>query len=107
MNLCGNTGDPTRKNLAGIRCKKDQHLRILVINLLHLNIETPPGHLAVRPAEIISSLFCLRFHRISNVPQSLSQFTMERPALKEWVVFHLLKATGRSQTFLITGSDIS
>ena len=107
MNLCGNAGNPARENLAGIRCEKGQDLRILVINLLHLNIETPPGHLAVRPAEIISSLFCLRFHRISNVPRSLSQLTMERPAFKERVVFHLLKAPGRPQAFFIAGSDIT
>ena len=64
MNLGRDSGYPPRKNLSGICSEKRKHFRILVVNLLNLNIKATPWHLAVGTAQIVSSLFCLRFHRV-------------------------------------------
>ena len=107
MNLCRNTRNPARQDLSGVCCEKSQHFRILVVNLFHLYIETTSRHLAVCAAQVISPLFCLRFHRISTVNQVLSQLTMKRPALEKRVILDLLKATGSPQAFLIAGGSIA
>ena len=109
MHPSRNTSDPTWEDFACFGGELGEVIGIRVNDFLDLDVVTTTWEAAVGLPEIDEALFGFRFHDVEReeVNGGLAQFPVHRAALKEWIVFHLLKTTGSADALLVAGGDVA
>lgn len=103
MQLGGNSGDATRKNLAGLRRELGEKLRIGGDDLVCRNVVTTTRHPAVRLAEVNTALNCFWLgHGKWKLSSRLAEFAVKGAALEEVIEFHFLEAAWGAEALFVT-----
>lgn len=62
VHVCGHARDPTRQNLAALRNKFFQKIRVLVIDCLHGDVDPSPRHGPIGTAKCGTAFWSFRLH---------------------------------------------
>jgi len=102
VQLCGNTGHATRKDLTGFSRELREKLRIGGDHLIGRDIMPATRHLAVRFAERNTTLDSFRLRH-----ENLAKFAVKGATLKEVIEFHFFETTGCTQALFVARCDVT
>ena len=108
MQLGGNSGDTTGKDLTGLRRELGEKLRIGGDDLVCRNVVTTTRHPTVRLAEVNTALNCFWLGHGKWMRCSLlAEFAVKGAALEEVVELHFLEATRSTKALFVTRGDVT